>query len=201
MDFSLPIHPKPEPEAIQTPRHPDTQTPRHPDTQTPRHPGGLGSAQYQTEGTSSGTAIDLTIEKDESADNAIDLTMDSGSESRPKVPPHVPHPRQSTTKLPGRLPPFLICSCRKPDDGTDLVRCADLSCPIGWFHKHCLTPQAKANITKSWEWKCLGCKAKAGEVEKDCLADIEKSIKEDALAELAVPAPNAGVKNPYGLGL
>lgn len=30
-----------------------------------------------------------------------------------------------------------ICSCREPDDGTEILRCSAELCPIGWFHLRC----------------------------------------------------------------
>lgn len=43
-----------------------------------------------------------------------------------------------------------ICSCREPDDGTEILRCSAEFCPIGWFHLHCTNLERMPTIREAY---------------------------------------------------
>lgn len=46
------------------------------------------------------------------------------------------------------------CTCKGPDNGTPMIACANLHCPIEWFHLTCLGLQ---NVPDNPNWLCPSC--------------------------------------------
>lgn len=67
----------------------------------------------------------------------------------------IPQRRQRRVKS---LAAFLWCYCRTQDDGTKMVRCDKLKCPIKWIHVRCLPDNEKDLDFESIKWFCRNCR-------------------------------------------
>ena len=82
----------------------------------------------------------------------------------PSAPSHENYPNSSTVSrcaLTHHFPPYLDppelwCLCRQPDDYKKMIQCANLDCPVSWFHYNCLTKAEKLS-SRFEPWFCRVC--------------------------------------------
>lgn len=176
-------------------------------------------------------------EDDESADEIIDLiskaplrietTIASKTASAKQAsqlkhsiirvpPPPPPLPMVAYTfrdsRFPKRLvPPRVYCFCRRPANaGDQLVQCANLDCPVLWYHYNCLNKSQKISSRYN-KWTCDACVASRYFAEKAKQNEAEKGNSilggafgapfsdREFLDFLMVPTLNEGLVDPYDL--
>ena len=77
------------------------------------------------------------------------------SSTKPRAQPSSQKPRDKENKNPQESKTKkLYCICRGHEDGSTMVRCDTLRCPIKWFHVRCVLDHVP---NESEKWYCATC--------------------------------------------
>jgi hypothetical protein len=138
-------------------------------------------------------------------------------------------PETGDNKFPVNKEPITVyCFCRKPDNGTKMVKCSREECVVGWYHYSCFSKAQKISVNKSsmynrashilipshplvkqdhrhWildEWVCEACKLDMYHPTEFGAPATDFSSPfstAQCIGRLSMPGPADPVADPYGL--